>query len=319
MITKTGQALSGWIPYRLQHDASARWAYMGDIPFTDPFFYDTLQKSKQLKENCSFFSCTASTDCLQEWSKEIDAVQPSAFIFHVSRCGSTLLAQLLGLDEQHIVLAETPFIDELLRTKYKPGGKDMSYMLPSAIPFYGQKRNGRENRLFIKTDSWHLFFYEALRALYPAIPFILLYRQPDEVIASQAKLKGQHAVEGVIEKEIFSLGELPPYHHNPDYYMAAVLEQYYTAMYQICQKDAHAHLMNYNEGFVHLTEKVYALTNTELSEQRKSSFEERCGYDAKAPGEKFNLAPSAAQEIPGYMSKAFELYDQLDALRLAGV
>ncbi|WP_423146566.1 hypothetical protein [Rubrolithibacter danxiaensis] len=86
---------------------------------------------------------------------------PSAIIFHISRCGSTLLSQLLSLTEQSIVLSEVPFIDELLRLCYSDneyGQTEIADFLTAALKFYGQKRYEQEKYLFIKTDSWHIFY-----------------------------------------------------------------------------------------------------------------------------------------------------------------
>ncbi|GGH72074.1 hypothetical protein HNQ91_003363 [Filimonas zeae] len=309
-------ALSSWLPYKLREQETAHWMYTGTEPYTEPFFDETIHKCRSLPENSKLKRSVSSCDILPEWSLP-NTLQPSAIIFHVSRCGSTLLSQLLGIDKRHVVLSEVPFFDELLRAKYAGTGKDLSALLPHAISFYGQKRVGNETRLFIKSDSWHLFFYEQWRALYPGIPFILLYRRPDEVIFSQEKKRGMHAVPGVIEKEVFTLGNLPEdFHLNPNGYMAAVLEQYYTKMKQIHLSDSNAYLINYNEGLATVAEKVYTLTHTSLQQADRQAFQERCVYDAKEPEKNFQgLAPDESKIAP-YMEKAFQLYQALELLRV---
>ncbi|RXK85963.1 sulfotransferase family protein [Filimonas effusa] len=308
-------ALAGWIPFKLRNGTEVQWLYTGTQPYTDPFFDETISKCKSFPENNHLKRSASSCDMLEEWSLVGDTLPPSAVIFHVSRCGSTLLAQLMGLDSNNIALAEVPFFDDLLRAKYKPGGKDLSHLLPHAVSFYTQKRRGGEKKAFIKADSWHLFFYDQLRALYPNIPFILLYRRPDEVIASQEKRRGMHAVPGVVENEIFELGELPDYTHPLNTYMAAVLQQYYQKMQQIRAVDDLSYLINYNEGFVAITEKLYELTGTILTPEARQSVAERCSYDAKEPYKKFSselLDDNAPSE---YMEKAFEEYHRLEQLR----
>lgn len=311
-----GTALRSWLPYRLREQENAQWLYTGTAPYTEPFFDETINKCKSLPENSRLMRSISSCAMLPEW-RIGDALQPAAIIFHVSRCGSTLLSQLLGLDSRHIVLSEVPFFDELLRAGYANGGKDLSALLPHALSFYAQKRMGNETRLFIKTDSWHLFFYEKLRALYPGIPFMLLYRRPDEVIFSQEKKKGMHAVPGVIEQEIFSLGTLPAdFHLNANGYMAAVLEQYYSKMKYMYHADPGVHLVNYNQGLAAAAEKVYQLTGTTLQESDRLAFHQRCGYDAKEPEKNFQPVQADERGIAPYMEKAFQLYDELDQLRL---
>ncbi|BAV04322.1 hypothetical protein SAMN05421788_11051 [Filimonas lacunae] len=308
--------LAGWLPYQLYNGTDARWIYPGTLPYTDPFFDETISKCKSLPENGFGKRYSSAVDVLPGWSAPDNALPPAAIIFHVSRCGSTLLSQLLGLNPNHIVLAEVPFFDDLLRARYKQGGKDLSHLLPHAVSYYAQKRTGTEERLFIKADSWHLFFYEEIRAHYPDVPFILLYRRPDEVVASQEKKKGMHAVPGVIESEIFNLGQLPAYQEGTHAYVAAILEQYYQRMQQIHAKDPLAYLVNYNEGFGAITEKVYQLTHTPFTEKEQQDIMQRCGFDAKEPEKKFALPATGIDETAGYLAKAFKGYHQLEKLRM---
>src|SRR5690606_34626620 len=123
----------------------------------------------------------------------LPAVAPTAFIFHVSRCGSTLLSQLLDLDEANIVLSEVPLLDQLLRLPETFPGISRAQQetaLQATIRLLGQKRTGHEKQLFIKLDSWHVFFAATLRKQYPSVPFILLYRAPDEVFESHRRHRG---------------------------------------------------------------------------------------------------------------------------------
>ena len=75
--------------------------------------------------------------------------------------------------------------------------------LAASIKYYGQKRTSKEKHLFVKTDSWHLHFYDQLRNLFPSVPFILLYRNPMEVVLSQKRQRGMQSVPGIIEPEVF--------------------------------------------------------------------------------------------------------------------
>lgn len=105
--------LRGWIPFRLRAGtADCRWLHVGDTRFTDPFFEETIARCMSSPEN--FFGPQRFTPLSQlpEIAAECDAVEPSAFVFHVSRCGSTLVSQLLALDDSCITLSEVPFFEE---------------------------------------------------------------------------------------------------------------------------------------------------------------------------------------------------------------
>ncbi|MFL9484907.1 sulfotransferase [Chitinophagaceae bacterium LWZ2-11] len=315
-------SLTGWIPYQLEFKESqyvCKWLYTGQLPYIEPFFDETINKCRSHLNSDRRMQCVSSSSVLEEWSKQIDAIQPSAFIFHVSRCGSTLLSQLLGLNEEHIVLSEVPFFDDLLRAKYKPEHNEdadiQAALLPAALQFYGEKRSGIENRLFVKTDSWHLFFYKQIRALYPGIPFILLYRRPDEVIRSQHKKRGMHAIPGIIEKEVFEFDEIPEHNNDFDVYMAAVLEKYFDKILEIELQDPLAYLVNYNEGFASITKKVLELTNTTVTPDYLKQIEERCKYNAKNPHEVFDEEAMKQEGCAPYLKKIFDLYKKAESVK----
>ncbi len=225
MDANISSALANWIPYKLSSDEGrphCEWLYTGDEDFTEPFFDETITKCRQLNNRSR--KSISSIDVLPPWSNEIESVPPSAFIFHVSRCGSTLASQLLALDRTNIVLSEVPFFDALLRSE-----KNIPHqLLKAAIAFYAPVKSDRKH-LFIKTDSWHIFFYKQIRELYPQTPFVLLYRRPDEVIRSQQKQRGMHAIPGMIEPALLGFDSHEVQQMNLDEYIGSVLEKYFQA------------------------------------------------------------------------------------------
>src|SRR6202000_668743 len=94
--------------------------------------------------------------------------------------------------------------------------KTINNLFTAALRFYGQDRNitGRESdsktHLIIKADSWHRFFYDQLRRLYPDVPFVMIYRKPNEVFRSHRKQPGLHSVPGLIEPQLFNIGQNDP-------------------------------------------------------------------------------------------------------------
>lgn len=311
--------MNNWIPAELingQNDWLCRWLYAGDLPFTDPFFDETLLKCRRLSENAGRYRSAGSIPSLIEWAAALPSVPPSAFIFHISRCGSTLASQLLGLDPDHIVLAEVPFIDALLRLPYKtdaPALPDIEHAVKAAIRFYGQQRTGRERRLFIKADSWHIFFYRQLRLWYPGIPFILLYRSPDEVLYSHRRRRGMQAVPGLIEPAILDIKEPQSLAGDLDGYLAKVLEGYLSKFLEVVQADNNAYLVNYSDGIPSIVEKIAILTNTVLSEKVRERMAHRSHYHAKYPGEVFS-EPAPGVPPPPFLAGAMEAYGQLEKI-----
>lgn len=310
-------SLTNWIPYKLileQDQALCRWLHTGKEPFSEPFFDDTITRLKA--GSVQGLHSTGNLQLLPGWSKDLKAIEPSAFIFHISRCGSTLLSQLLSLNPAHIVLSEVPFIDDVLRAPFKhhpQASFDQPEMLDAAIRFYGQQRN-QETKLFIKTDSWHVFFYKTLRQLYPNAAFLLLYRKPQEVIRSHQKKRGMQAVPGVIEPEVFGFNAEPV--TNLDAYMAKVIERYLTLFTEIIENDQRSLLVNYNQGMMNAMDAMAAFAGIDISPEEHAKMEERCRYHAKYPDQVFN-EQQPAEQLPDYLIKSSDLYEALEKKRLS--
>lgn len=314
MDTEIKIALKNWIPYRLflqEGNNFCKWLFVGDNDFTEPFFEETISGCLKLSQNSQRIKCISSAGILPQWSENLDTIQPTAFIFHVSRCGSTLATQLLGLNEANITLSEVPFFDEVLRSQK---GEQAAQLLQAAVSFYGNKRKPAQQRLFIKTDSWHIFFYPLIRKLYPATPFILLYRQPNEVIRSHQKRRGIQAVPGIIEPELFGFDRNEIMNLGLDEYMAKVLEKYFEFFIEIAEKDPLSLLINYNEGPLAIVEKVATASGFSFNKDEMDRMKQRSGYHAKYPQQVFS-EEAIGSPVPGYLNAAIELYDKLEKLR----
>lgn len=308
--------LRNWIPtalVRRDDEWLCRWLDAADVPFTDPFFDETLNICRNRPENRHSFAVLGSVDSMMEWAPALPSVPPSAFIFHVSRCGSTLAAQLLGMDPAHIVLAEVPFIDDLLRAAHRGAAlPDLVGALRAAFAFYGQQRNGTETRLWVKTDSWHVFFYPYLRALYPETLFYLLYREPSAVLYSHRKRRGMQSVPGIIEQDI--IGGEPPATTDLDAYMAMVLGRYMERFLDIAAVDPLARLVNYSEGILPIVERIARETDTPLT--RHDQMTERLRFNAKEPSQVFAEEPGSGLP-PAMLAPLAVLYERLERARLS--
>ena len=196
------QNLHGWLPIRIwQEDAQWQvdWCWFGNQPLTQPFFSDDVNQALRLPFNQALRRET-SLDTLQQWYAISPGLQPTALIFHASRCGSTLMAQMLTALPGNIVLSEPPPLDSLLRAhRSDPGiatrqANDVAALLSA----YGQARQGNEQKLFIKLDTWNLFEASLLAKLYPDVPRIFLYREPLEIAVSQMQQPGRQCVPGLL-------------------------------------------------------------------------------------------------------------------------
>ncbi|MXV17045.1 sulfotransferase [Hufsiella ginkgonis] len=312
-------AIKNWYPVRILADdrSACQWMDFGAMRFDDPFFDETILKAKHSLNVHGPYRAAAGLSLLEEWAGLLDHVPPTAFIFHISRCGSTLLSQMLGMDPRNISLSEVPLFDDLLQLSFNDPGTvwtDPARLLQAAVRIYGQKRNGQEDRLFIKLDSWHLCFWEQIRQRYPGVPFIVLYRHPMEVLHSNRKKRGMQAVPGLVAPGVFGWEEARLARRSQDEYFAEVLHSYFSRITSMAAADPHTLLLNYSQGPVTIFQQTMAHCGIAVTEQELYHVSQRAGFHSKFPGEKFReeIPPAI---VPSYMDNAITGYLQAENLR----
>lgn len=304
---KNGGALH-FIPERLlAGDGETRccWIDLGDARYSEPFFELTVAKRRWALAATE----TSSLREVCERAAAASAPDPTAFVFHVSRCGSTLVSQLLALDERAIVLSEPPILDEVLRS----GLPQREQLFGAALRLLCRRRFGTEERAFLKTDSWHIFDAPDLRRLYPQTPFLLLYRFPEAVLASHRKARGRQMVPGLVGGAAARI-EYDPQRHTLDGYAAAVLERMYRAMLQFASLDANSLLLSYDEGFPDVFFRMASWLGMSLDEPALRRIRERCVYHSKTPHHPFR--DEAAAPITDIdLTSLRTLHERLEDLR----
>ncbi|PSR11122.1 MAG: sulfotransferase family protein [Bacteroidetes bacterium] len=251
--------LKHWIPYDLLPNSGnllCRWIYLGNQLFTEPFFTDTVAKCLSLPQNSTPFTTVTDLDALANFAPQVPSLAPTAFIFHISRCGSTLLTQLLSENRQHIVISEAPIFDQILRLHNPEDEPQRLSRLQDAIRLVGQKRFKDQARYFIKWDSWHLFFLEEIRSLYPTVPMVFLRRDLSAVMASHRQLPGMQAVPGLLEPALFGFTTTEFNALTYADYLPEVLRRMRVRMETFCATDHYCLSLDYEAGVLHNFERV---------------------------------------------------------------
>jgi hypothetical protein len=182
--------LDDWIPFRVYFDKArlmVDWCHLGDLTFSAPFFNQTIDACLHKPFNLLFRHQTP-IETLVEMNRARPGISPSGFIFHMSRCGSTLVAQMLSALSGSIVISEAPPIDFVIRAQ--PNGNAIGIeqrgeWLRGLINVLGHQRKGKAKHYFIKFDAWHMLDFPLIRRSFPEVPWIFLYRDPIEVLVSQ--------------------------------------------------------------------------------------------------------------------------------------
>lgn len=197
-----------WYPIKLWEEngtVKIRWAFFGGLRFTEPFFDESMRKSRFSFYKDAEHACFDSDDTpLLVLKEKEQGILPTGFIFHMSRCGSTLTSQMLAASPRNIVLSEALPIDSVLRLEsVNPGEKEQ--LLLAVINALGRKRYPEEERLFIKFESWNTFHLPLIKRLFPDVPWVFMYRDPIEVVVSHQRQRGIKMVPGLIPPKHFGL------------------------------------------------------------------------------------------------------------------
>ena len=99
------------------------WSHFGHQRLRDPFFEGSVQRCRHKPFNRLFHHCTPIT-ALSEWLKDRPALRPSGLIFHMSRCGSTLVSGMLASLDHNLVISEAAPIDAVVRAPDADPGLD---------------------------------------------------------------------------------------------------------------------------------------------------------------------------------------------------
>jgi hypothetical protein len=107
---------------------------------------------------------------------------PSGFIFHLSRCGSTLVSRLLASSPRILSLAEPDALNGLLVSPAETGGVAEAFR--ELVLALGRRRRGSEEAYVVKLSSFMILCLPLIRRAFPDTPWLFLHRDPGEVLVS---------------------------------------------------------------------------------------------------------------------------------------
>jgi hypothetical protein len=221
-------SLRDWMPVRLSWQSTQGildWCYVGDERFTEPFFAETVQRLLRHPFN-QLLRRQTPLEVLAELHERTPGLAPTGFIFHLSRCGSTLVSQMLAALAQNIVVSEAAPVDAVLRAHMHVHGvtdDERQRWLRWIVSALGRPHRADEQHYFIKFDCWHTLDLPLIHATFPDVPWMFLFRDPVEVIVSHLRHRGAHTLPWVVAPEMFGLDADAGLRLAPEDYTARVL------------------------------------------------------------------------------------------------
>jgi hypothetical protein len=279
--------------------------------FTEPFFGDTLRA--QAREDRRV--CHTPYDWL---GRVGDTLAPSVFIFHSSRCGSTLLAQMLAALPQCVVHSEPPVIDDFFSRHDDLPQAQAVALLRRLVGALGQRRLAAETHYIVKLDCWHMRHLPLLRAAFPETPFWFLYREPAAILASHRRQRGPQMVPGLLPGVLppVTAGGIEPW--DLEAYCAAVIGQIFS---QALALAGQLRLLDYRQLPEVVWEELLAELGLAPAAEQLEALRTRSRFHAKSAARIFNGDPrperEAAPHLPQLLAGLAPLYAQLEALRVS--
>jgi hypothetical protein len=205
-ITYSTWPPTGWIPTRSIPTGEAPafdWQYFGEQRLSLPFMEDDVRNASSLPFNW-LFRIRTSLDAVMAGSATEPHIPLSGLIFHMSRCGSTLMAQMFAAVPEHIVSSEPEPLDAVIQWARLADIDDETAVtaLRAIVSALGRDRGYGAQRHIIKLDAWHTFSLPLFRAAFPNVNWIYLYRDATEVMVSTMQQPGLHTAPGALPESV---------------------------------------------------------------------------------------------------------------------
>jgi hypothetical protein len=277
-----------WLPIQVSAangELFVDWAYFGPAPLRQSFFEDSIRQALRQPFNRLFLYRTSLGDFMADFQSRTReaSLAPDGFIFHMSRCGSTLVSQMLAALPDNIAISEAAPIDAIVRLNQRwpsPPTAGHAQLLSAMVAAFGRRRSGAERRFFIKLDSWHALALPLFRQAFPHVPWVFLYRDPVEVMVSQSRQPGMQMVPGILPPSVYGFndaGNIPG-----DEYSAKVLGK-------VCEAAADNQALggglpiNYRDLPVAFWSKIMPHFGISVGAEDRERMQQAARYDAKAP------------------------------------
>ncbi|HEX4739089.1 MAG TPA: hypothetical protein VH331_16170 [Allosphingosinicella sp.] len=187
-----------WLPVAVHRlpggEEVVDWAHLAGAPLTASFFATAVRPIAVRPFNRLFRYRMRLEDFVAAAADE-PLPEPDGFIFHMSRCGSTLVAQMLAALPGSEIVSEASPLDAVARHAAFGDGTDAAAMLRAMAGALG-RRGGRP--FVVKLDFWQALALALYRRAFPTVPWLFLFRDPVEVLVSQMNRRGAETMPGIM-------------------------------------------------------------------------------------------------------------------------
>lgn len=171
------------------------WSAQKKDPSKVPMFRDLIELSPHCAKSKFEFKLKEAIEITKRYDEEsntpdVRILEPNGFVFHESRCGSTLVANSLSAFspfQTRVYSESTPALKALTSCGEHPGScskEQAADFFKNVIYMMGRTNNPDEKYMFFKIQSAGSKFLSVLGVAFPDTPWIFVYRDPVEVMMS---------------------------------------------------------------------------------------------------------------------------------------
>lgn len=248
-------SLNGFVPIhlRLRHEnPEVTWIDASKMQLSEPFFDQTIQRVIT-EHKCA--RVVTDVQAVFELSEQLSNCEPDGFIFHASRCGSTLVCNALKSVPFTTVVAEAQPISEML-APYGPADiwpfppetweRRRDHLVWAMIAVFGQLRASPTARFYVKFNSWNTLALHIVKAAWPNVKWVFLYRDPIEILVSNLRKSPSWLKQRNRPQRASAFFGYAPEHiraMSVEEFGARVIARYYSNA--VAMADEHSLLMDY--------------------------------------------------------------------------
>jgi hypothetical protein len=302
-----------WLPYAYHAKSRSVYWCLADGHATEPFQDETISRYRQRIVLNQIIQPRTSLMSLADHASSV-AVEPAGFIYHLSRCGSTLVSGCLSELDSTCVFSESPVLtDILLDNSLTP--KQQQYYLQQFIHLQASIFPDRQ-KVIIKWNAWDIFRWHLIHSIYPNVPVVFLLRDPVEILASHQRATGRHMsgdLSMVSFHPVFSVsGEITSLLE----FRIQVLQGLLSEM-QKYSSSPEVRVVDYSLLDVETMAQIATHFNLNTNSSELIKIQERMSFHSKMPGKVFNpigeLPVFNYQEIESINKNLLVIYNQLSA------
>jgi len=248
-----------------------------------------------------------------------EAMSPKLFIYHATRCGSTLLGRMLRSNDENRVFNEPSAVTRLLMSIKSIDDQTIDLIhLRNMIGAFGLGAPPWQKNLVFKFASLCNFYFGDIHGAFPNTPSVFIYRDPVEIMVGLVTEPAMWLYDIHYEK----LAKVLPWSQQE----AATLDlEHLSCLYlerqfqwALDRAEAFDRLVNYTE----LPEAAFEIADSFLESNIREQCSEVLPWNAKKPDKPFvpdsskkqGLASALVRELAE--TRLYPLYRELETIRV---